>query len=52
LRLVGIENEEPVSEREKRGDLGADIAQVVLEVKDNPQSIRYMTFHTWTEVNA
>jgi hypothetical protein len=52
LKLVGIENEEPLSEREKRVELEADVVRVALEIKDNPQSIRYMTFHTWTEVNA
>ena len=52
LKLVGVEDEEPLSEREKRGEVDADIAQVASEVKDNPKSIRYMTFHTWTEVNA
>jgi len=52
LKLVGVEDEEPLTEREKRGEVDADIAQVALEVKDNPKSIRYMTFHTWTEVNA
>jgi hypothetical protein len=52
LKLVGVEDEEPLSKREERGDVDADIAQVALEVKDNPKSIRYMTFHTWTEMNA
>ncbi|MGA3050280.1 MAG: hypothetical protein ABSD67_27010 [Terracidiphilus sp.] len=52
LKLVGVEDEEPLSERENKGAVDDDIAQVALEVRDNPQSIRYMTFHTWTEVNA
>ena len=52
LQLVGVEDAEPLRERETKGDLESDIAQVALEVKDNPQSIRYMTFHTWTEVSA
>jgi hypothetical protein len=52
LKLLSVEDEEPLSEREKRGDLEADIAQVALEVKENPKSIRYMTFHTWKEINA
>jgi hypothetical protein len=52
LKLVGVEDEEPLSEREARGEIDADIARVAAEVKDNPRSIRYMTFHTWTELNA
>jgi hypothetical protein len=52
LKLVGVEDQEPLSEREKKVELGADILQVAQEVKDNPKSIRYMTFHTWTETNA
>jgi hypothetical protein len=52
LELVGVEDEEPLSERENRGEVDAHISQVALEVKDNPKSIRYMTFHTWTQVNA
>jgi hypothetical protein len=51
LKLVGVKEEEPLSEREKRGEVDVGIAQVALEVRDNPKSIRYMTFHTWTEVN-
>jgi hypothetical protein len=52
LKLVGVEDEEPLSERKKKGALELDIAEVASEVEGNPQSIRYMTFHTWTEVNA
>ncbi len=52
LKLIGVEDEEPLNERAKKRELGPDIEQVALEVRDNPQSIRYMTFHTWTEVNA
>lgn len=52
LKLVAVVDEEPLSEREKRGEIDADIVQVAIEVKDNPESIRYMTFHTWMEVNA
>lgn len=52
VKLVGVEDEEPLSKREERGEVDADVAQVALEVKGNPKSIRYMTFHTWTEVDA
>jgi hypothetical protein len=52
LKLVGVEYEEPLSERERRGEVDSKIAQVALEVKGNPKSIRYLTFHTWTELNA
>jgi hypothetical protein len=52
VKLVGVEDEEPLSEREKAADLDLDIAQVASEMKDNPDSIRYMSFHTWTELNA
>jgi len=52
LELVGVEDAEPLSEREKRGGLDADIVQVALEVKDNPQAIRYMTFHTWKDLQV
>ena len=47
-----VENPEPLEEREKKGELEVEIAQVALEVKDNPHAIRYMTFHTWKEENA
>ena len=52
LQLVRVEDEEPLSERAKKNELGPEIEQVASEVRENPQSIRYMTFHTWTEVNA
>lgn len=52
LKLVGVEDEEPLSERKKKGDLDSDILEVASEVEGNLQSIRYMTFHTWKEVNA
>ena len=52
LQLVGVENPEPLSEREKKGDLEADIAEVADEVRVNPNAIRYMSFHTWTEATA
>ena len=52
LQLISVKDEEPLSEREKRGNLEADVARVALEVKNNPRAIRYMTFHTWKDINA
>ncbi|AEU36104.1 hypothetical protein [Granulicella mallensis] len=52
LDLIGVEDEEPLSERQKTGDMEPDITQIALEMKDNLRSIRYTTFHTWTETNA
>lgn len=52
LKLIGVDEVEPLNRREERGALGPDIEKVVAEMQDNPESIRYMTFHTWTERNA
>ncbi|MBB5065251.1 hypothetical protein [Granulicella mallensis] len=52
LDLIGVKDEEPLSERQKTGDMEPDIVQIALEMEDNPRSIRYTTFHTWSETNA
>jgi hypothetical protein len=52
VKLIGVENPEPLIERQRQGELGTEIDQIALEMKENPNAIRYATFHTWTEVTA
>jgi len=49
MDLFSVEKPEPLANRGPEEELGAEIADIVREVRNNPDSARYSTFHTWSE---
>ncbi len=49
LQIVGIENPEPLTNREAQGELDKDIADIAAKVRINPAAIMYSSFHTWPQ---
>ena len=49
LELVSVENPEPLTNRGMEDQLDKEIVQIASEIRQNPDAIRYSTFHTWHE---
>ena len=49
MRLIAIENAEPLANRGPEENRDAEFAALVREVRINPKAIRYWAFHTWSE---
>lgn len=47
LRVVAVEDAEPLEERGILDQLDKEIRDIANEVLESPESIRYSTFHTW-----
>ena len=49
LDLLSVEKPEPVANRGSEEVLGAEIINIVDEIRNNKDAIRYISFHTWRE---